>query len=295
MNRSVESIGLPKYLGQTSVGRVGELAAVHVGGAEFRDSPHLGTRLVFGAMALHLQSARFRSSGGRSSLRLVAVLSAVAALVIALSLVMLFETPIERHPVPDTAVEFGSAKSNAQLRTNPENAGAVAGSGTSSEIRQQIAEALRKAETEFKTMERGQSEFIGTAGAEGSAGVHYLIRQPTQEEYAKYVAVLSRSMEGLSKEASRSAYDRQVKLLQQYTSFSSPFKVVQRWRREIVNPDGTPGIRESSSETFVASRNNYELTPNGIKIWGAGGDGSGASRNFVGDEKDRYRHIFERQ
>jgi hypothetical protein len=105
----------------------------------------------------------------------------------------------------------------------------------------------------------------------------------------------SAAMRSLSKEAQRLAHDRQVKLLQEYTGFSSPFKIVERWRRDVVNPDGTPGLRETSSETFVASPDSYELTRDGIRIRGRGGDGSGAMRSFVGEAKSRYRHIFEQE
>jgi len=237
-------------------------------------------------MASRLQSARSQKSASR----LPAIIAIVAAFIAALSLVTLLDTKIERQAVSDALpVSASTTKGHALLRPDQNSES----TDVNLEVGKQVAEALRKAETEFKKLERSQSELIGTTKGEGSTGVHYLIRQPTQEEYEKYVAVLSRSMDGLSKEARQLAHGRQVKLIQEYTGFSSPFKIVQRWHYEIVNPDGTPGIRESSSETFVASRMSYELTRDGMNIWGRAGDGSGALRNFVGDEKDRYRHIFE--
>ena len=100
-------------------------------------------------------------------------------------------------------------------------------------------------------------------------------------------------MEGLSKEAKQSAYDRQVKLLQDHTVYAAPDKIVSRSVRRVVNPDGPIKMIDTTSETDVESRQNYAFTQNGLgfKTWGTGGRGGGGLRNFVGKDYSRYHHL----
>jgi hypothetical protein len=246
-------------------------------------------------MASSLPPVRSPGNDRKRSRGPIGVIATVAALITAFAWFVLFETPVERQSAAKTPLAPAATNAVGSPRADSKSGEANSGARANAEIHQQVAEALGQAETQFKAMEFARSELIGRIDGEQVKGVYYLIAQPTSEEYAKYVSILSASMRSLSKEAQRLAHDRQVKLLQEYTGFSSPFKIVERWRRDVVNPDGTPGLRETSSETFVASPDSYELTRDGIRIRGRGGDGSGAMRSFVGEAKSRYRHIFEQE
>jgi hypothetical protein len=89
-----------------------------------------------------------------------------------------------------------------------------------------VADALQTADSSLREIERVNSRIVGKIeGAEYFKEIA-MITEPTVEQYAQFSAEISKAFEKLPEDLKSRTYTDQSRLLDEYTSFMTPFRVV---------------------------------------------------------------------
>jgi hypothetical protein len=186
---------------------------------------------------------------------------------------------------PSAAASEGESVDRVQKRSRHD---AAASSGLSAVDEALVAACLEKAAAALQALEHEEIIVAGTIERNGNSTTHILIPQPTGARYAQYSAALSQALDGLAESARRASYPRQVKLLQAYTVFPYPFRLVSRTIKTPQPGVTNPNPRASYVERFVEKRDSFIIDGDESKVVG-----KYRCRPVPSEEGDRYRHLFQ--
>lgn len=199
------------------------------------------------------------------------------------SVVKKLETPADHSSSKSTANGFGDLRPvSRRVISDP----AAKGFLPSKEMAAAVEDRLNQAKLEFQKLERANTKPIGKIEAEGLVDQYMLISVPNAEDFTRYVAVLTSVFSDLPDDVKDWSNDRQIKLLNEFTSYSKQFVVVNRHVQHVQHANGTVTTHELFMERLIDKPEAAKIEGNRVTFLNAD------SRNLVGDKTERYRYLF---